>query len=84
MYKSMYIIYQASNCIYNVLYIKCHAINQIQLDIQGDQTKQPKKEMTENISRNTDERDNDVPVVNFVLTTISFYPEYLRFQFASF
>lgn len=81
MYKSMYIIYQASSCIYNVLYIKCHAINEIQLDIQGDQTKQPKKEMTENISRNTDERHN---IVNFVLTTISFYPEYLHFQLASF
>lgn len=53
----MYIVYQASNYISNVLHIKCHAINQIQLDIQGDQTK-PKKEMTENISRNTDERDN--------------------------
>ena len=76
----MYIIYQASNYISNVLHIKCHAINQIQLDIQGDQTKQPKKELTENISRNTDERDNDVPIVNFVFTTICFYPEYLSFH----
>lgn len=61
-----------------MFYIKCLTVNKNRWTYEEiKQCNKDTKETTENISKNTDERDNGISFMNFIFTSISFYTEYL-------